>query len=132
MRESRRIAYTICMRLLLIMGLVLGCLVGCKTSQQDGNDSLPEKPVGRKTKIGEVTADNSLRGKVAYVNLAARTVVLSFAVGRVPALDQMMYVYRNGVRIGQVKVTGPRTEYNIAGDIIQGEAQEDDEVREGR
>lgn len=109
---------------------MLGCLTGCKTTKNTGNDALPGKSAVSKTKIGEVMVDNSLRGKVAYVNAATRTVVLSFPVGRIPVLDQTMFVYRQNLRVGQIKVTGPRTDYNIAGDIIQGEAQEEDEVRE--
>jgi hypothetical protein len=45
-------------------------------------------------------------------------------------LEQRLNVYRNGQKVGEVKVTGPALDTTIAGDIVAGEAQLGDEVRE--
>ena len=75
-----------------------------------------------------VTADTSFSGKVATVNAAARFVVLSFPVGHMPPLDQHLNVNRRGVKVGELKVTGPQLEENIVADIVSGDAQTGDEV----
>ena len=77
-----------------------------------------------------VTPQEGLTGTVAKVNPDLRFVVLSFPVGRMPAMDQQLSVYRNGVKVGEVKVTGPQQDENIVADIISGESQNGDEVRE--
>lgn len=60
---------------------------------------------------------------------ALRFVVMDFPVLKMPAVDQRLNVYRNGQKVGEVKVTGPRQETVIAGDITSGEARVGDEVR---
>jgi hypothetical protein len=77
-----------------------------------------------------VTPDNSLSGKVARVNEAARFVVLKFPVGRMAMVEQRLFVYHNGLKAGEVKVTGPQTDDHIVADLITGEAQTGDEVRD--
>jgi hypothetical protein len=77
-----------------------------------------------------VRLDESVSGKVLFVNAALRFLVMDFPVRRLPVLDQRLNVYRNGQKVGQVKVTGPARDTNIAGDITAGEAQPGDEVRE--
>lgn len=74
--------------------------------------------------------DDSAGGRVASVNPTLRFVVMDFPLRKMPALEQRLNVYRNGQKIGEVKVTGPSLDTTIAGDIITGEAQIGDEVRE--
>jgi hypothetical protein len=71
-----------------------------------------------------------LTGKVARYNEAGRFVVLEFPVGRMPRQEQTLFVYRNGVKVGELKVTGPQREEHIVADLVAGEAQPGDEVRE--
>lgn len=78
----------------------------------------------------EVRADNSVGGKVASVNPTLRFIVMDFPLRRMPAFEQRLNVYRGGQKVGEVKVTGPSLDTTIAGDIIMGEAQIGDEVRE--
>ena len=72
---------------------------------------------------------NALLGKVAVVNTTARFVVLNFPLGKMAAADQLLDVYRRGLKVGEVKVTGPQRQDNIVADLVSGEAEVGDEVR---
>ena len=54
---------------------------------------------------------------------------LNFPVGKLPGIDSVMGVFRQGQKVGEVKVTGPKMDTNIAADITSGEVSVDDEVR---
>jgi hypothetical protein len=117
-------------------------LAGCAMSKPDPTASAAQtetahssKPaaVGRGQKVGsrpEVTLDESVLGTVVSVNHALRFLVMDFPVRKLPVLEQRLNVYRNGQKVGEVKVTGPGRDTTIAGDIMVGEAQVGDEVRE--
>lgn len=77
-----------------------------------------------------VTPDNSLTARVVSYNSAGRFVVLDFPVGRMPRLEQSLFLYRNGMKVGEVKITGPQQDNNIVADLVTGEAQVGDEVRD--
>lgn len=77
-----------------------------------------------------VTPENGLVGKVEMVNQNARYVVLSFPIGHLPAMEQRLSVYRNGLKVGEVKVSGPQIEDNVVADIVQGDSGPGDEVRD--
>jgi len=77
-----------------------------------------------------VTPDNALVGRVVKVNPNERFVVLNFPIGHLPALDQHLFLYRNGLKVGAVNVTGPQRDDNIVADILTGDAQDGDEVRD--
>ena len=77
-----------------------------------------------------VTPDNSLTARVATYNATGRFVVLSFPVGQMPNLDQTLFLYRNGLKEGEVKITGPQHDNDIVADLVTGTAQAGDEVRE--
>ena len=64
------------------------------------------------------------------VNGAARFVVLNFPIGRLPSIEQRLNVYRQNLKVGEVKVTGPQREDNIVADISVGEAAVGDDVRD--
>lgn len=142
-------------RFTLVVLLVAGILCGCAT----GKSPTQSKPAGKKsarleqppiqpgattdsTKVSEkpkasepkpnplVTPDNSLGGKVATFNSAGRFVVLDFPGGKMPALEQTMFVYRDGLKVGEVKITGPTRDNNTVGDLISGVANKGDEVRD--
>jgi hypothetical protein len=104
-----------------LIGLCLAGLVavtGCKSTRRP---AVPP-PV--------VTLDLALQGKVKSVNPKARFAILSFPIGRLPKLEQRLNVYRAGTRVGEVKVTGPQMDWSIAADVMSGDAQSGDEVRE--
>jgi hypothetical protein len=77
-----------------------------------------------------VTPDNSLTARVVSYNASGRFVVLSFPVGQMPKLEQGLFLYRDGMKVGEVKITGPQRENNIVADLVTGEAQVGDEVRD--
>ena len=77
-----------------------------------------------------VNPDASLTAKVVSYNAAGRFVVLGFSVGQMPRVDQAFFLYRAGLKIGEVKITGPQRDNNIIADLITGEAQVGDEVRD--
>ena len=76
-----------------------------------------------------VTPAVTPKGKVMRVNESARFAVLNFPVGSLPAVGQRLDVYRHGLKVGEVKVTGPEQDDNTVADITNGEAQEGDELR---
>ena len=63
-------------------------------------------------------------------NPQLRFVVMDFPLRRTPALEQRLNVYRDGQKVGEVKVSGPARDTTIAGDVMVGEARVGDEVRE--
>jgi len=115
-----------------------------KVGERDPPESAESKPARRaapkvqnaekNNKPGEnapvVKPDDSVHGKIASVNANLRFVVMDFSLRRMPAPEQRLNVYRNGQKVGEVKVTGPALDTTIAGDITAGEAQLADEVRE--
>ena len=76
-----------------------------------------------------VTPENALVGKVALVNSTGRFVVLNCPIGKMAAAEQHLNLYRRGLKVGEVKVTGPAREDNIVADLVAGEAEVGDEAR---
>jgi len=77
-----------------------------------------------------VTLDPAVSGKVAQVNPAGRFVVLNFPFGHMPAHEQQLSLYRRGLKVGEVKVTGPEQDDNTVADLVTGDAEVGDEVRD--
>jgi hypothetical protein len=78
-----------------------------------------------------VTLDTALVGKVKYVNLRLRHVVANFPVGRLPAPSQVLNVYREGLKVGEVRVDDRwRLDDNVVADLITGEARVGDELKD--
>ena len=77
-----------------------------------------------------VTPDNSLAGKVVSYNSIGRFVVLGFPVGQMAKMDQTLFLYRGGLKVAEIKITGPQRDNNTVADLVSGEAQVGDEVRD--
>jgi TRAP-type C4-dicarboxylate transport system substrate-binding protein len=77
-----------------------------------------------------VTPDFSLAAKVISVNTIGRFVILSFPASQMPKVEQTLFLYRGGLKVAQVRITGPQSDSNIVADLISGEAQVDDTVRD--
>jgi hypothetical protein len=77
-----------------------------------------------------VTPDNSLAGKVVSYNDAGRFVVLNFPAGRMPKMNQTLFLYRAGLKVAEVNVTGPQSDDNTVADLVSGDAQTGDEARD--
>jgi len=41
-----------------------------------------------------------------------------------------MFLYRNGLKAGEVKITGPQRDNDVVADLVTGTAQVGDEARE--
>jgi hypothetical protein len=77
-----------------------------------------------------VSPENGFFGKVARANQNLRFVVLAFPITRMPAIEQRLVVYRGGLKVGEVKISGPQQDENIVADIVAGDADAGDEVRD--
>ena len=86
------------------------------------------RPEAKSTTI--VTPDESLSAKVLTVNTVGRFVVLNFPTGRLPKLDQHLFLYRGGLKAAEVKIVGPQQDTSIVADIVSGDAQAGDTVRD--
>ena len=87
-------------------------------------------PVGVQTTQAVIQPDLHARGEVVMVNAEAHFVVVSFPPGTVPPAGHSLKVYRNGLRVGEIKVTGPQRENNTVADIVSGDLQTHDEARD--
>ena len=108
--------------------LLTGCSIFHKSKQAPAPGTKPPAPP--RTSQTVVTPDVSLSARVARYNAAGRFVVLSFPVGQMPRLDLTLFLYRNGLKVAEVKVTGPQRDNNIVADLVNGDAQVGDEVRD--
>ncbi len=77
-----------------------------------------------------VTPDVSLAAKVVSINTVGRFVVVSFPPGALPKLQTTLFLYRGGLKVAELKVTGPQEDTNIVADLVSGEAQVGDTVRD--
>lgn len=121
----------------LLLAILPGALAltGCvrksekaPTAPHAGTPAAPTEPAFQNPAL-IVTPDVIPAGKVALVNAAARHVVLTFPLHKMPSLGQRLALYRRGSQVGEVKVTGPQREDNIVADLVAGEADVGDEVR---
>jgi hypothetical protein len=77
-----------------------------------------------------ITPDNSLAGKVLAYNSSGHFVVLEFPAGPMPTTDQSLFLYRAGLKVAEVKITGPQRDNDTVADLVNGDAQTGDEVRD--
>ena len=68
-------------------------------------------------------------GKVIKVHSTAQFIVLNFPIGTLPAQGATLGVFRDGLKVGEARVTGPQLDDNVVADLTGGEAQVGDEVR---
>jgi hypothetical protein len=119
------------MKSLMPLTLALaGMLAAGCAYHKAAHNTKPVKPAVAAAPQTIVTPDNSLAARVVSYNAAGRFVVLSFPPGRMPKLEQSLFLYRDGMKTGEVKITGPQRENNIVADLVTGEAQAGDEVRD--
>lgn len=116
-----------------LLGIGLAATLSCaktKPSGADGQAGTATTGKPARPAVPVVTPDTALRGKVMSVNTRTRYVVLNFPVGRMADAGQVLNVYRNGLKVGEVKVDTWRRDDNVVADIIAGEAQPGDDVRD--
>lgn len=124
----RRVKFCLASLPVLFIGLV-GCASKSSNPADAATTSLVGTPGESSAKL-IVTPDVLLIGTVTTYNTAGRFVVLDFPVGRMPVVEQVLFVYRQGLKVGEVRVTGPERDHNTVADLISGEAQKGDEVRD--
>jgi len=108
----------------LLFVLMAGILVsGCASHTQKTATSVP------KGSALIITPDTSLAGMVVSCNDAGRFVVLNFPIGQMPAAGQTFFLYRDGLKTGEVKISGPQRDNYIVADVVTGDARTGDEVR---
>jgi hypothetical protein len=90
----------------------------------------PAKATTPQPKPPIVTPDTSLTGKVVKFNETARIVVLEFSILNMPAAGRQLFIYRNDLKVGEVKTTTWQKQEHIVADLINGEAREGDVVRD--
>ena len=126
------------MPLLLLILAGAGCTstpVGTSTNYPGGQGKVASpKPPARivappKAPPVIVTPGASNSGKITSVNIGARFAVITFSSGQLPALERRVGVFRNGLKVAEIKITGPHRDGNTVGDIVAGECQTGDEVR---
>jgi len=83
-----------------------------------------------------VTPDLTSAAKVVAVNEVGRFVVLNFPVGKTPKDQQTMFIYRAGLKVAEVKVSGSVAagtadpeNGNIVADLVTGDPKVGDSVR---
>ena len=119
------------MKISALLTLLLVTLLtnGCSGLHYRAKTAKTTAPTGVTTPA-IVTPDNSLTARVVSYNASGRFVVLSFPIGQMPKLEQGLFLYREGMKVGEVKITGPQRENNIVADLVTGDAQVGDEVRD--
>jgi len=114
---------------LLLVALAL-MLPACAARKHQASVTAPAKTAAAPEAMQNiVTPDDSLTAKVLVVNANLRFVVLSFPDGRMPKLDQHLFLYHDGLKAAEVKVVGPQQETSIVADVLSGEARVGDMVR---
>jgi hypothetical protein len=112
---------------LMIVGLLAS---GCASSKPTAKTSPIPQAAAVPATEPIVTPDNSLAAKVVSYDSVGRFVVLSFPVGQMPKVDQTLFLYRSGLKVAEIKITGPQNENDIVADLVTGDAQVGDEVRD--
>jgi len=77
-----------------------------------------------------VNPATGVHGKIVRVNPATRYVIVSYPFGNVPPAERRLNVYRGGLKVAEIKINEFRRDTNIVADIVAGECQVGDEVRE--
>jgi hypothetical protein len=117
--------------LLTVMLLGAFAVGGCAHKKAAEQPKSPSPPSGAQAKYQSVTItpESAMVGKVVLVNRAAQFVVLNFPLGRMAPIDQRLDLYRHGLKVGELRVTGPQREDNIVADLLAGEAELGDDAR---
>jgi hypothetical protein len=106
------------------------CLTGCASKHNTNYSEVPPPSKQGQPSKPIVKPSNALTGKVVSFNAVGRFAILNFPITRMPAIDQKLYLYREGLRVGEVKVTGPQKDDNIVADVVNGEARPGDVVKD--
>jgi hypothetical protein len=79
---------------------------------------------------GSARPVDAIRGRVASVREDLRFVIVDFAGGKMPVLDQQLFVYRLDHKVAEIRISGPYRGTTVAADLLQGDAKPGDLVRD--
>jgi hypothetical protein len=101
------------------------------TSVTNAAAATTPRPTGPATLVRYpvVTPVTLVQGRVISVNERLRFVIADFAFHRMPQPGQRLGVFREGRRIGEVRVSGPFDGAVLVADIMAGEAGVSDLLR---
>jgi hypothetical protein len=117
--------------LLIGSALVLASCKSNKPTRDVATTNSGAKPASpKKHSEAIVNPAEGSTGKVVLVNPNARYVVLSYPLGTMPAAGERLHVYRAGLKVAELKVTGPTRDTNTVADITTGDCQPGDVVKE--
>ena len=89
------------------------------------------KPAAKKPPTAIVTPAQGRAGRIASVHAASHFVVITYPVGiPLPPAERRLNVYRAGLKVAEVKVNAMSIDVNTVADIVAGECEVGDEVRE--
>lgn len=116
-----------------ILGLALTGCAGSKKSEAvfqsySGDTANSSASTASKTPIVQLA--QGLTGKISAANANLKFVVVTFPIAQMASIDQRLNVYRDGLKVGELRVTGPQQDDSIVADITAGESQIGDEVRD--
>jgi hypothetical protein len=110
----------------LLVALVMA-LSGCASNKEPKYADVPDLPSPENPVVKPAEV---LTGKVVSYNSVGGFTVLNFPVTKMPVPGQKLALYRDGLKVGEVKITGPQKDDNIVADLTKGAAKIGDEVRE--
>ena len=118
-----------------LLGIAVVGFLGCARKQAEPWAHPAPVEAAPKPSTLIVTPTEARTGRITTVNATARYVVITYPVGvPLPAPERRLNVYRAGLKVAEVKVGGDnpreRRDVNVAADIMAGECQVGDEVRE--
>ena len=111
----------------LLVPVLALVLYGCASNQEAKFADVPGGPTPDNPVVKSAMG---ITGKVARYNRIGRFAILNFPLTQMPAVGQTLYVYREDLKVGEVKITGPQNDDNIIADLAKGEIQAGDEVRD--
>lgn len=115
---------TISLFVVLALALIAS---GCKSTTSSSASGT--KPAATAKPAAIVTPDLSLAAKVVSVNDAGHFVVLSFPAGKLPETQRTLSLYRQGLKVAEVKIGTDKNENLIVADITSGDPRVGDVVR---
>ena len=88
-------------------------------------------PQAKRPSTPIVTPSQGRAGRIASVHSTGHFVVITFPVGiPLPPAEHRLNVYRAGLKVAEVKVNALNIDVNTVADIVAGDCEVGDEVRE--
>jgi hypothetical protein len=105
--------------------------IGCQSGKPMETRTSTPIVSGKSTGTTSVRGLDYSVGRIESMRTELRLVVLDYSLSTLPQLGDMLAVYRDGVEVGQVKVTGPfrAGTGKLGGEIVSGDIQIGDVVR---